>query len=273
MMFLLNGVNYGDLHFWINFGVIALIYTAINIFYLRYLKRVFITLFLFVVTTLSLGLFALGYAEAFMASLMITIIGVILFTVTNIPEFRPIVGNPLKKDATFLGFPLKGKRGPRKHIKIYDREAMFHELETAVDSFTKTKTGALITIERNTPLDDVMRNGTIINAVVSAPLLQSIFYKGTVLHDGAVIVRENMIVAASVYYQPSTKPLAGKVGSRHRAGLGISEMSDSVTIIVSEETGRISLAYKGLLQSVSRENFVRVLTDYVDMGLDEKDEQ
>lgn len=272
MVFLLNGVNYGDLHFWINFAIIGFILLAVNVFYLKYLKRIFITTFLFVISIVTMTLFALGYTEAFLTALIILLAGLVLFTVTNIPDFRPLVGNPLKKDSTFLGFPLRGRRGGRKHVKIYDRDALFHELENAIESLTKTKTGALITIERNTPLDDVMRNGTMINAVVSSPLLLSIFYKGTILHDGAVIIRENMIVAASVYYQPSTKPLAGKVGSRHRAGLGISEVSDSVTIIVSEETGRISLAYKGLLQSVSRENFVRVLTDYVDMGLDEKED-
>ena len=72
-------------------------------------------------------------------------------------------------------------------------------------------------------------------------------------------------------FLPQPNPLAGKVGSRHRAALGISEISDSVTIVVSEETGRISIAYKGLLQSVPRDNFIRILTDYVDMGLEEKE--
>jgi len=270
-MILLNGINYGDLHFWLNAAAIAVLLFALNIFFLNYLKRAFITLFFFILTPITLTLYLIGYTEAFMAALALIVIASVLFTITNIPDFRPLTGNPLKKDATFLGFTLRGRRGTKKHIKIYDRDLVFHEIENAVDSMTKTKTGCLITIERNTPLDDVMRNGTMINAAVSSPLLLSIFYRGTVLHDGAVIVRENMIVAASVYYPPSTKPLAGKVGSRHRAALGISEISDSVTIVVSEETGRISLAYKGLLQSVSRENFIRVLTDYVDMGLDEKE--
>ncbi len=272
MIFLLNGVNYNDPHFWIGFAIVAVLIILLAVFYLRYLKRIFITLFYFFFIPLTLTIYVLGYQTAFYVSFAIMIIASILFSITNIPEFRPLVGNPLKKDATFLGFPLKRKRGARKHIKIYDRDAVFHELENAVDSLSKTKTGALITIERNTTLDDVMRNGTEINAAVNSPLLLSIFYKGTILHDGAVIIRDNIIVAASVYYTPSTKPLAGKVGSRHRAALGISEISDSVTIIVSEETGRISLAYKGLLQSVSRENFVRVLTDYMDMGLNEKED-
>lgn len=268
-MFLSQIANFGDFNFWINFGFATVFLVATTIFFLKYLKRIFITLFYFIVTPITLALLLFSYNEAFFVGLFVHQLGSILFLVTNIPEFRPIVGNPLKKDSTFLGFPLKNKKGKRRHVKIYDRDAVFHELENAVDVLSKTKTGALITIERNTLLDEVMRNGTIINAAINSPLLLSIFYKGTALHDGAVVIRDNMIVAASVYYTPSTKPLSGKVGSRHRAALGISEMSDSVTIVVSEETGRISLAYKGLLQSVSRENFLRVLTDYMDMGLEE----
>ncbi|HKM02439.1 MAG TPA: DNA integrity scanning protein DisA nucleotide-binding domain protein [Bacilli bacterium] len=270
-MFLINGVNYGDFNFWINFAAIAVLLLTLNIFYLKHLRRIFITATFFILTPVSLALFAFGYTEAFFVAIALIIVATIVFTVTNIPDFRPLTGNPLKKDAMFLGIPLKGRWGKKKHVKIYDRDAVFHELENAIDSLTKTKTGALITIERTTPLDDVIRNGTIINAAVSSPLLLSIFYKGTVLHDGAVIIRDNMIIAASVYFPPSTKPLAGKVGSRHRAALGISEISDSVTIVVSEETGRISIAYKGLLQSVPRDNFIRILTDYVDMGLEEKE--
>lgn len=268
-MFSLISTNFSDLNYWINFGSAVVLLVLSTIFLLKYLKRIFITVFYFIVTPITITLLFFGYRDGYLAGLTLYAVATFLFIVTNIPDFRPLVGNPLKKDATFLGFPLKSKKGGRKHFKIYDRDAVFHELENAVDGLSKTKTGALITIERNTSLDEIMRNGAVINAAVNSPLLLSIFYKGTALHDGAVVIRDNMIVAASVYYTPSTKPLSGKVGSRHRAALGISEISDSVTIIVSEETGRISLAYKGLLQSVSRENFIRVLTDYMDMGLEE----
>lgn len=269
MVFALNQ-NFGDVNFWINFGVATVLLLGATIFFLTYLKRVFITIFYLILTTFTIALLLLGYQEAFLVSLGVYVIGSILFLITNVPDFRPLVGNPLKKDVTFLGFPIRSRQGGRKVVKIYDRDAVLHELENAVDTLSKTKTGALITIERNTSLDEVMKNGTMINAAVNSPLLLSIFYKGTALHDGAVVIRDNLIVAASVYYTPSTKPLSGKVGSRHRAALGISEISDSVTIVVSEETGRIALAYKGFLQTVSRENFIRVLTDYLDMGLDEE---
>lgn len=123
--------------------------------------------------------------------------------------------------------------------------------------------GALITIERTNQLTDLLKNGSPINAPVSAALLTTIFYKGTTLHDGAVVIRDDTILAASVYFTPSTKPLTGKVGSRHRAALGISEVSDSVTIVVSEETGRISFAYHGALQPVTADDFKKTLVEYL----------
>ena len=99
----------------------------------------------------------------------------------------------------------------------------------------------------------------------------TIFYPGTRLHDGAVVIRRDMILAASVYYTPTTKPLTGKFGSRHRASIGISEVSDSVTVVVSEETGRISLAVAGELIHVPADNFLRMLEDYIITNLHEDD--
>ena len=101
------------------------------------------------------------------------------------------------------------------------------------------------------------------NAPITPELLMTIFYPGTRLHDGAVVVRRDLIMAASVYYTPTTKPLTGKFGSRHRAAIGISEVTDSVTVVVSEETGRISLAVAGELIHVTPDNFLRVLEDYI----------
>ena len=110
----------------------------------------------------------------------------------------------------------------------------------------------------------MIKNGVSVKAPVTAELLMTIFYPGTRLHDGAVVIHGNEIVAASVFYTPTTKPFAGKYGSRHRAALGISEISDSVTIVVSEETGRISFAVNGNLESVDQENFLRVFENYMD---------
>ena len=137
------------------------------------------------------------------------------------------------------------------------------KIDNAVKQLSKTKTGAIITFERNVALDDFVKSGTILNAPVTPELLTTIFYPGTRLHDGAVVIRKDLILAASVYYTPTTKPLTGKFGSRHRAGIGISEVTDSVTIVVSEETGRISLAIGGELIPVNADNFLRTFEDYM----------
>ena len=106
-------------------------------------------------------------------------------------------------------------------------------------------------------MDEYINKGVKVNAPVSMELLTTIFYEGTTLHDGAVIIRDNMIVSASTYYIPTVRPMNGKYGARHRASLGISEVCDAVTVVVSEETGRISLAVDGELQAVTRENFLQ----------------
>ena len=148
--------------------------------------------------------------------------------------------------------------------KVYSREEFYKVIETAVLNLSKTRTGAIMTFERNTSLADVIKNGVIVNAPVTAELLTTIFYPGTRLHDGAVVIRDNMIVAASVFYTPTTKPFAGKYGSRHRAAIGISEISDSITVVVSEETGRISFAVNGQLETVTQDTFSRVFENYMD---------
>ena len=116
----------------------------------------------------------------------------------------------------------------------------------------------VLPVDINNSLDDYINKGVKVNAPVTMELLTTIFYEGTTLHDGAVVIRGNTIVAASVYYIPTVKPMNGKYGARHRASLGISEVCDAVTVVVSEETGRISLAVDGELQAVSRENFLQV---------------
>ncbi|MCQ2753352.1 MAG: diadenylate cyclase [Bacilli bacterium] len=149
----------------------------------------------------------------------------------------------------------------KKHMpkKIIDREALVKEVEKAVLACSRQKIGAIITFEKHDNLTPLTKNGTIINAPVKSELLTTIFYPGTRLHDGAVIIKDNMIYAASVYYTPTTKALTGKYGSRHRAAIGISEISDSITVVVSEETGRISIAQIGELDTVNPDKFAREL--------------
>ena len=127
-------------------------------------------------------------------------------------------------------------------------EKTISELVKACFDMGEVKTGALIVIEQNELLTDYIRTGINLDAILTSQLLINIFEHNTPLHDGAVIVRENRIVAATCYLPLSDNmELSKQLGTRHRAGVGISEQTDSVTIIVSEETGQVSVAQGGKL--------------------------
>ena len=119
----------------------------------------------------------------------------------------------------------------------------------AVEKFSSEKTGALIVFERQTMLEDYAETGTVLDAFISSQLLGNIFYEGSPLHDGAVIISGTKIYAAGCVLPLSTnRNISKELGTRHRAGLGITENSDAVTLIVSEETGIISMAEDGKLE-------------------------
>lgn len=121
-----------------------------------------------------------------------------------------------------------------------------NEIAKAASEMGKAKTGALIVIEQNVRLDEYERTGITLDSVLTSQLLINIFEHNTPLHDGAVIVRGNRITSATCYLPLSDNMMLSKeLGTRHRAGVGISEVTDSLTVIVSEETGGISVAYKG----------------------------
>ncbi|MFC7441651.1 diadenylate cyclase CdaA [Laceyella putida] len=123
------------------------------------------------------------------------------------------------------------------------------EVSRAVSFFSKRKIGALIAIERQTGLSDYIETGTVLEAKLSSELLKNIFFPNTPLHDGAVIIRNDRIMAAGCYLPLSENPFISKdLGTRHRAGIGLSEISDAVMVMVSEETGQISLALSGQLE-------------------------
>ncbi len=125
-----------------------------------------------------------------------------------------------------------------------------NEIVKASVEMGKVKTGALIVIQNEQPLNEYERTGIDVDAIVSSQLLINIFEHNTPLHDGAVIVKNNRITAATCYLPLSDNmELSKALGTRHRAGVGISEVTDSMTVIVSEETGKISVAYGGKLDS------------------------
>lgn len=137
-----------------------------------------------------------------------------------------------------------------KHI--FEDEKMIEEVVTeianSVENLSKSRTGALIVIEQTTGLGDIVVTGTKIDANVSAALLENIFVVNTPLHDGATVIRNNRIVAAGCFLPLTNNGnLSKQLGTRHRAGIGVSEVSDALVIIISEETGVISLAVNGNL--------------------------
>jgi diadenylate cyclase len=138
-----------------------------------------------------------------------------------------------------------------KSIFIQDEKKfsmVINEITQVVQNLARNKIGALIVIERKTGISDVVETGVKINGSVSSELLYNIFVPNTPLHDGAVIIREDQILAAGCFLPLTENPnLSKQLGTRHRAGLGISEVSDAVSIIVSEETGIVSLAKEGKL--------------------------
>ena len=133
-----------------------------------------------------------------------------------------------------------------------------NEIVRAAYEMGKVKTGALIVIERDTPLQEIERTGILVDGIVTSQLLINIFEHNTPLHDGAVVIRGNRVVAATCYLPLSDNLNISKdLGTRHRAALGISESSNSMTVVVSEETGRVSLAENGVLRRISEPEELR----------------
>ncbi len=136
-----------------------------------------------------------------------------------------------------------------RRMQNFFSEKTINEITKACVEMGKARTGALIVIEKKESLKDYERTGIEVDAVVTSQLLVNIFEHNTPLHDGAVIVRGNRITYATCYLPLSDNlDLSKELGTRHRAGVGISEATDSMTVIVSEETGKISIAYEGELE-------------------------
>ena len=173
----------------------------------------------------------------------VLIIGVIVIFQ---PELRKVLEQLGQKKIMSAIIPFDNGR----EVKERFTDKTINELVKACFDMGEVKTGALIVIEREILLTEYERTGINIDAVLTSQLLINIFEHNTPLHDGAVIVRGNRVAAATCYLPLSDNmELSKQLGTRHRAGVGISEVSDSLTIIVSEETGKVSIAQKGKLQS------------------------
>ena len=132
--------------------------------------------------------------------------------------------------------------------ELSNTELIIDEMILALEHMARRRVGALIVIEQKTRLNDVISTGTMVDGVISQPLIENIFEPNTPLHDGAVVVRGDRVVAAACLLRLSDTTGVGRdLGTRHRAGLGVSEVSDAIVFIVSEETGIISMANGGHL--------------------------
>lgn len=143
-----------------------------------------------------------------------------------------------------------------------DQEKAVQAIIKATDYMAKRRIGALISIERETGMGDYIETGIQLNSKISSELLINIFIPNTPLHDGAVIIQRNNVAAAACYLPLSESPFISKeLGTRHRAALGISEVTDSITVVVSEETGSISLTKNGELhRDLKAEEFKELLS-------------
>ena len=155
--------------------------------------------------------------------------------------------------------------GQSRMLRLFNKMeegAVVEELIEAVERLSRAKIGAIIAVEREVGLDEYAQTGTRIQAAVSADILVSIFAPYGPLHDGAVLIRRDTIIAAGVILPLTQFPVADRsLGTRHRAALGLSEETDALVIVVSEETAQVSLAYRGRLErNVTPERLYEALT-------------
>lgn len=192
---------------------------------------------LLVVATFVSGLFNLHTINWLLKGLVT--LGAVAILIVFQPELRRAL--EYMGRSKFVKAPLRQMDKEKgKHITAH--------IVKAIENFSKDRVGALIVFEKETPLSDIMESGTIVDAELSEQILGNIFYEGAPLHDGAVIIRDGRVYAAGcVLPLTRSNTISKELGTRHRAGIGITENSDALTIIVSEETGIISMASEGQL--------------------------
>lgn len=194
-------------------------------------------------------------------------IGITALVIVFQPELRKALEDLGKKTLVSSIIPFDENKD---NVRFSDRT--ISEIVRATEELAKTKTGALIIMEREILLNEYERTGINLDSAVSSQLLINIFEHNTPLHDGAVILRGDRIVAATCYLPLSDNMgLSKELGTRHRAGVGVSEVSDSLTVIVSEETGKISIATGGkLLRNIDGDLLRRYLKELQGKPLEDK---
>lgn len=183
--------------------------------------------------------------------------------------FQPELRSALEKMGAIS---IRGFRNIGEQRNNTPTATLIEDFTEAVFDLAKTKTGALIVFERNTKLGDTILTGTVVNAQFSGNLLKNIFFNKAPLHDGAVIIRANRIhSAACLLPLESDGDLFKDLGTRHRAAIGISEISDCVAVVVSEETGIVSIAHEGnIYRNFTKASMKKTLQDYLIKGSSEQ---
>lgn len=211
-------------------------------------------IFLLLASYLFAGLFNLKTLKFLLDNIITS--GILALVVLFQPELRRILEKVGRsKVSNVFSINDKNTTSWQKAIPI---------IVEAVDKLSKTNTGALIVLERNTKLGEQIATGVTMNADPSVELFGNIFFVNTPLHDGAVIMRNGKILAAACFLPKPLKEelIASHLGSRHRASIGISEVSDSITIVISEETGTVSIAENGQLhRGFGHDRLTKYLTE------------
>ena len=160
--------------------------------------------------------------------------------------------------------------GRHKVLTVDEREKVVYEIMRSVDYLRKNRIGALIVIERNVSLQDYIAPANKIYSDITAPLLEAIFFPNNPLHDGGVIIQGDKLTCAGAVFKTSMNPnVSKKLGTRHRAALGVAEETDAIALVVSEETGRISIAVDNYLNyNLTLEEFKLMLLDELKPKMD-----
>ncbi len=218
------------------------------------LIRGIIVIVIFVAVANLLRLTTVTWAIYKISGVLLTILAIIFQ-----PELRRSLEQLGRRNILFSFFKLDNSGSKTEDQRSIER--INNEIVKAVFEMSKSRTGALIVIEKQVVMSEFERTGIPMDALISSQLLMNIFVKNSPLHDGAVFIRDQRIVASTCYLPLSDNmTLSKELGTRHRAGVGISEVSDSTTIIVSEETGDVSVAKGGKLdRNVDMDSLTQLL--------------
>ncbi|MCR8613419.1 MAG: DNA integrity scanning protein DisA nucleotide-binding domain protein [Mycoplasma sp.] len=155
------------------------------------------------------------------------------------------------------------KHSNYENLGTTSRIRLIHQINDTVKYLTARKIGAIITIQNKVPLEKLRTDGVKIDANISSALLISLFNKDSPLHDGAIIIIKSKVAFAGTFFKITQSSISNKYGARHRAALGIAEQSDSITVVISEETGDVSIAHDSKITSVKLEGFQETLLSFL----------